>query len=742
MADSPIHGEGVTVHNLFKKNSFALDYYQREYTWTRDEVRTLIDDLSNRFLSQWNPLHERDEVNGYAPYFLGPYVYHESDGRTFLVDGQQRVTTLHLLLIYLRQLLIDQEKWIYADELEGLTYTARHGRRSFKVGSSEELARAQLLNSLVTDWNDLKDFTLSDDAHVSVRNLHDRSREIDGDFPEVLRGEALVPFVRWLLDRVCLVGIQALDQENGREIFVSMNDRGLRLSHVDLLKGHLFRRVNPQTREELGRSWADMLARLTSAETDSPEASTPSAYVRSFLLAQYAHFDETSTDAAEIGRAVHEWILRNEIQLGIDRPAGAREFIRKLTDVSERYRVLLRACREFRPELAAVFFNGYNGLDNQFTLLLSVVSPEDTDQTFAEKCSMAAAFLDLVYVRRCVNNLPVQRRDLDEIIHRLIPVLRICRTAEEVATVLGREASLLEHDFREIASFGLRANNRRLVRYLLSRMTAHVQRACEGGEHEYEFLRGPRDYEIEHIWANRFERHTDAVRTPAEFDLWRNRLGALLLLPKSVNASFRDDPYGQKLEHYYAENRLAASLHPKSRLRNTPFTHYLRAAGLDLAFRPCPEFGVQEIERRQGLYRLLCEEVWSPARLGFRLPKITVVAPEPTASRRRSTRYGVELLDLIKNGLMKPDTKIFRTVRGVVHFATVEADGAIRLETGQAFHSLSAAGAAVAGTRACAGWDVWRIERDGVAVALKRLRDEVINRRAADAGLQDPPAGG
>ncbi|MEU4831117.1 DUF262 domain-containing protein [Streptosporangium sp. NPDC023615] len=728
----------MTVRALFERNSFALDYYQREYTWTRHEVGTLIDDLAQKFLDQWDILHDRDEVGHYAPYFLGPYVYHESGGRTFLVDGQQRVTTLHLVLIYLRQLLLDQDMGIYASELERLTYTARHGKRSFKVGGPEELARARLLNSLVGDWNGLAGFTLPDDAHVSVRNLHDRSREIDGEFPEVLRGEALVPFVRWLLDRVCLVGIRALGQENGREIFVSMNDRGLRLNHVDLLKGHLFRRVGPQARKELGEAWAGMLARLTTADTDSPETGTPSAYVRSFLLARYAQFDDTSagaapagpasTDAAEIGRAAHEWILRNDLQLGLGHPAGARDFVRRLTDTSKRYCELLGARRRYRPDLASVYFNGHNGIDDQFTLLLCVVSPDDPDETFARKCSMVASFLDLVYVRRCVNNLPVQRRDLDEIIHRLIPLLRICRTVEDVAVVLGRETSLLEYDFRELATFGMRANNRRLVRYLLSRMTAHVQRACEGGDHEYGFLRGARDYEIEHVWANRFERHRDDVETRAEFYIRRNRLGALLLLPKSVNASFRDDPYEKKVEHYYAENRLAASLHPKSRRRNTPFTHYLRESGLERAFRPCETFGVPEIERRQHLYRLLCEEVWNPARLGFRLPAIDLPAPapEPSASRRR---YGVELVDLIRVGLVAPNTKIFRTVKGEIHFATVEEDGRIRVAaTGQAYHSLSAAGIAVAGTKACAGWDVWRVEREGAVIPLKRLREEALTR--------------
>lgn len=726
MADSPIPGRGVTVQGLFKGSSFALDYYQREYTWTRDEVRTLIEDLSRRFLPQWDPLHEREAVDDYAPYFLGPYVYHEHGGRTFLVDGQQRITTLHLLLIYLRQLLIDQEVDVAADiaTLEGLIHTARHGKRNFAIDASEEPARAQLLNALMQDWNGLNGFLLPDDSPISVRNLHDRSREIDEDFPEALRGEALPFFVEWLLSRVCLVGIRALNQESGREIFVSMNDRGLRPSPVDLLKGHLFRRVGPQVRVELGKAWADMLTRLA-AEADLHESNTPSIYVRSFLLAQYADLDVASTDAVKIEQAFHEWVLDNEKRLELDRPAGAYEFIKRLTDVASRYCTALQASREFKPELAAVFFNGHNGIDNQFALLLAVASPDDPERVFIQKCALAATFLDLVYVRRCVNNLPVQRRDLDEIIYGLIPTLRTCRTTDDIATALGREIALLEHDFRELKSFGLRANNRRLVRYLLARMTAHVQRQCDGGDLEGEYLQGHLDYEVEHIWANHFERYKPTVKTVANFDHWRNRLGALLILPKSVNASFRDDPYDQKIEHYRHQNRLAASLHPISRSRNPLFVKYIKTAKLDTAFRPCPAFGTKEIEHRQELYRLLCEEIWNPARLGFKVPK-TQPTPEQVVRRRTRAHYGIDVIDLINAGLVPRGAKIFRKLKGSTYFATVEPDGVIRLETGEPYHSLSAAGAAIAGTKACAGWDVWRIERNGAVIPLKDLRNEAI----------------
>lgn len=89
-------------------------------------------------------------------------------------------------------------------------------------------------------------------------------------------------------------------------------------------------------------------------------------------------------------------------------------------------------------------------------------------------------------------------------------------------------------------------------------MTAHVQRQCDGGDPEGDYLQGPLNYEVAHIWANRSERYKPMprVKTVAAFEHWRNRLGALLILPKSVNASFRDDPYDQTV----AEDILASRI--------------------------------------------------------------------------------------------------------------------------------------------------------------------------------------
>src|ERR1035437_3853565 len=69
-----IDGKPRSVRELFVGRRYSVDYYQREYGWSEANVRELVEDLSGRFLGSWDPSHERSEVAGYRPYFLGPLV--------------------------------------------------------------------------------------------------------------------------------------------------------------------------------------------------------------------------------------------------------------------------------------------------------------------------------------------------------------------------------------------------------------------------------------------------------------------------------------------------------------------------------------------------------------------------------------------------------------------------------------------------------------------------------------------
>src|SRR2546423_14412998 len=95
-----ITGRTSNVRQLFTGRRYTIDTYQREYSWETNQDEDLITDLSQRFLGQWSPSHERRDVQQYQSYFLGPLIT-TADERSNLIYGQQRLTTLILLLVIL-----------------------------------------------------------------------------------------------------------------------------------------------------------------------------------------------------------------------------------------------------------------------------------------------------------------------------------------------------------------------------------------------------------------------------------------------------------------------------------------------------------------------------------------------------------------------------------------------------------------------------------------------------------------
>lgn len=83
-----IDGKAKTVRELLKGVKYSIDYYQREYKWQEKHVLELVDDLSGKFLEDYQPSHPRHNVADYPHYFLGSIIISKKDGAGFLVDGQ------------------------------------------------------------------------------------------------------------------------------------------------------------------------------------------------------------------------------------------------------------------------------------------------------------------------------------------------------------------------------------------------------------------------------------------------------------------------------------------------------------------------------------------------------------------------------------------------------------------------------------------------------------------------------
>jgi hypothetical protein len=715
MTSAPVEGRGCTVHQLFNGHRYRLDYYQREYTWRTENVRRLLEDLHRRFSAEWNARHDRRDTSRYKPYFLGPYVYFQDGDTTYLVDGQQRVTTLHLLLILIRKLLAEQDAVGEASQLETLICNVMYGERRYTIDIAE---RAPLLDALMNG----KTYEVRTGDPPSVRNLWERYGDLEAQFPPELAGEALPYFHDWLLHRVGLVGIEAHDQGHGWEIFETMNDRGLQLSPVDLLKSFLLAQSEHTQHRRLNETWRKAMTGLSAlggmgAATD---------YVKALLVGRYADPSDAD-DLTRIEISFHEWIRGNLPRMHLARPADFAAFVTgEFAPFAEAYCTLLRAAQspDSNTDLHSLFFNNVNGISNQFRLIFAAVRRGDSPDQIRAKARRVADYLDLLYVHRIIAGHSAHPSELDIVIRDLIPKLRDAADLEAVTGLLGADLSADLRDFADVRTFGLGTDNRRQVHYLLARLTAFVETECGRPDRVGEYLDEQRSHQIEHIWANHFDRYQDLIKSPAAFDRSRNRFGGLLLLHRSDNASYRDEPYGAKVEYYRGQNLLAASLHPTTHRRNPAFTGFLKRYDLAGLMRPYPgDFDDMAILNRQDLYRRLCEIVWDPARLGFTIPATRRISAPPQRAR---ARYGVDVPRLMSAGLLKAGDMLVAVHRGTEHQAIVLDDGRIKLAGGEPFTSLSSAAAYARGTQSANGWEFWQLQTRRERRPLKEVRDELI----------------
>ncbi len=154
--------------------------------------------------------------------------------------------------------------------------------------------------------------------------------------------------------------------------------------------------------------------------------------------------------------------------------------------------------------------------------------------------------------------------------------------------------------------------------YFLGSIIISKQSGVASSFYTYVSREEKKPFEIEHIWADQYERHTDEFATEEEFAQYRNRIGGLLLLPRGFNQSFGAAPYEKKVKAYFGQNLLAKSLNEQCYQNNPSFLAYIKHCGL--CFKAYPnEFKKANLDARQDLYQRICEEIWSPSRFDSEL---------------------------------------------------------------------------------------------------------------------------
>ena len=608
---SKITGTAKSVQQVLANSRFGLDFYQREYDWGSMQVAELLDDLTTRFRDDFDDSHERSSVASYRPYFLGPIVTSQRENIRYLVDGQQRLTTLTLLLIHLYRCLEDT---LDQATLHPLIHSTQYGKTSFNIAVDE---REKCMSAILygTDFD-------PEGQPDSVRNIWHRYQEIVERFPEELESDPLPFFSDWLLNRVILVEITAPDQDMALEIFETMNDRGLRLSNTDMLKSFLLARSGDEsTIERLNSLWRDRITELTDAEKNAD-----AEFVKAWLRGDYAEsIRERKSKASPgdfdiIGTAFHKWVRDNTDKLGLNKSADFERFVdHEFARLSSRYLDLIDATHNYTCGLESVYHLRCTGFTLHLPLILSAITSDDDEATFHAKANLVAKALDIYLVRRMVNYRNFGYSSVVYTMFNLMKTIRD-RSVDELPQLLIDWLATEEEGIEGLKHLRLTQRNGSHIRYLLARITSWIEIETNQTDNFCEYMhRFPDPFEVEHIWANHFERHLDEFSSETEFQEYRNRVGDLVLLPKSFNASYCDSPYDKKVRLYIKHNILVRSLHPDAYENDPSFRKLIDDHSL--AFRSYPkrfsdgesvEFPKEAILERQDLYLSVAQIIWDP----------------------------------------------------------------------------------------------------------------------------------
>lgn len=598
-----IHADTKSIRQLLGGTKFSIDYYQREYQWQGKQVGELVEDLTGKFGESYQEGDSRAAVEGYGRYFLGSIIISNKNGQRFIVDGQQRLTTLTLLLIYLHNALEDKEQ---KGQVAELIFSTKFGRRSYNLDVEE---RDTTMESLY-QGKPLDDADLPE----SVQNIVARYGDIEEVFPDEAHGEALPYFTDWLIENVYLVEITAFSDEDAYTIFETMNDRGLSLAPADMLKGYLLANVTEsQLRKEASEVWRQLTESLKRIGKEE-DADALKAWLRS----QHAQTIRERKRGAEprdfdrIGTEFHRWVRDQAESLKLSSAPSFAGFItRDFAFYGKWFGRLRQFAEGFEPPFQRLRYLADLRFTLQYPVALAPLRIDDTEKDINRKIRATSAYLDILVARRIWNFRAIDYSTMQYAMFLLMREIR-GMPLSNLVNVLRDKLDAEEEVFARNRRLRIHGTNGRLIHRLLARITEYVE--VESGEpsryQEYVARTGRQRYEVEHIWAREYAPHMEEFDHEADFREYRNRIGGLLLLPKQFNASYGDEPYDVKLKYYIGQNLLAKSLHENCYEHNPGFLAFVKRSGLP--FKAHPTFTREDLDVRQDLYLQLAEHIWHP----------------------------------------------------------------------------------------------------------------------------------
>lgn len=604
-----IEDHKYTIQEAFNQCFYIVPDYQREYVWTEKEVQQLLDDID-----------EQSDATERREYFIGMILVSPTGQKTHseVIDGQQRLTTLFLLLCALRHRFRGEGEYPLFSGLLTTSYSDSGGnlRTSLKLEPRYEQA-GELMN-LIVEFDTDPETTRGKITAAgiprfgSLENLLNAYGTIHTYLDSTYKTVAdLRRYWGYLANSVVFIQIST-DVSSALKIFETINTRGIGLNPMDLLKNLLFTQVRPEEFTRLKNEWKKVTAPLEKASERQLR------FLRYFIMANYKVRNERR-DAVVREDEIYDWLIDKDNAALCNYNADPFGFVRKVIRNVDQFIGFTQG--RANDGTTSTAMNSMQRLCGaafslHYVLLLAVSNfPSQLFEHFVEQ--LESFLFYYIFTKTPTKDLERnfsvwadELREIGEITDATNQKLRLNAFIAEKfqRNMASKDAELTD----ALKRYSLGSMQQYRTHYLLEKVTQYVDTAYRGVSvplGEYKVL------EIEHILPNKPDdelRQSFTTANPGKsYDEYKNRLGNLTLLEKPINIVAGNDFFEKKkLEYIKAGNYLTRSLAGLSTVgKNSSITR------INAMLRVFETWSAGDIENRQEMLIRLAKEVWRSAPL-------------------------------------------------------------------------------------------------------------------------------
>lgn len=606
-----------SIDKLFGTTAYYIDFYQRDYKWTGEPVRRLLDDLFYGFDVCYKKnisLDPKPETVAakYPWYYLNTYVTNTINGRIYVVDGQQRLTTLTLILISLLHRADNQ-----ASQLKGWIGSKIAGQAGYQTHFWMNHERH--INTLNALFNNRE--IIPTNSGITAENMLANYGLIDSYLDQKLVNlHKFDTFVFYFLQRLVLINL-SVEQTDVPMVFEVINDRGVRLRPYEILKGKLLGQIDKIELEAglYNEKWEACVNRVNRHKPDEIDA-----FFTYYLKAKFADNRKAGQRFdSDYHREMFKPDLNDELELERN-PGRVKKFINEEMDYfSKLYDRIWRLSEAEEAGYEATYYNRLNEMDSQFLLIMSACRTKDPEEDVK---------LDLIpfHIDRLFSLLRLQRSyDSNEFAEAVFEISLEIRDKDSNAISIAFESKLVEllakrrsanvvktFDYSQFKNTSITDIPTRFTRYFFARVDRYVARGTNSGEkHPFSDLvtktGAVNGFHIEHILSYNEENLASFEGEKERFDTERNRLGGVLLLKGKDNISSNNETYSNKLKSYAKTLHWNETLRADSYKSKKDFDKFIAETGLECI--PHEKFGLEELEQRQKLLFEITRLIWTVA---------------------------------------------------------------------------------------------------------------------------------